>query len=226
LDETYERALLGIKEEKREFAHILLQCLTVSIRPFRVEELAEVLAIHFYPGSLSQYQADRVLDNAQEAVLSTCSSLISVVTVDGCPTVKFSHFSVKEFLTSDRLAKSTEDLSRFHVVLDSAHTVLAQASLRVLLHLGDLVDKVSIRTFPLVPYAAQHWVDHGRFQDVSSRIQDQMKRLFDVHEPSFATWIWICDLDYPFRHKLIFEDRPPRPEASALYYATFVDSVI
>src|SRR5882672_5625469 len=47
LDETYGRTLLGIDEEKREYALRLFRCLVVSIRPLRVEELAEILAIQF-----------------------------------------------------------------------------------------------------------------------------------------------------------------------------------
>jgi hypothetical protein len=219
LDETYERTLLGIRKDTREFAHRLFQCLTVAIRPLRVDELAEVLAIGFNHGQLPQYHPDWQVDDAQEAVLSTCSNLASVVTMDGSPVVQFSHFSVKEFLTSERLAKLTEELSCFHVVPCSAHTILAQASLSILLHLDDHVDKDRIKKFPFAQYAAQHWVDHGRFEDVSSRIQDAMECLFDVNSLSFATWIWTYDIDYPFRQHM-FEDRPPRPEASALYYAT------
>jgi hypothetical protein len=37
LDETYERTLLGIEKEKREIAHRLFQCLTVTIRPLRID---------------------------------------------------------------------------------------------------------------------------------------------------------------------------------------------
>ena len=47
LDETYRRSLLGIDEEKREYARRLFLCLTVSIRPLRVDELAEFLAVRF-----------------------------------------------------------------------------------------------------------------------------------------------------------------------------------
>src|SRR5260221_14517014 len=151
-------------------------------------------------------------------MLSTCTCLLPVVNVDGSLVDQFSNFSVKEFLTSDRLAKLTSDLSRYHVVPYSAHTTLAQACLSILLHLGDPVDRDSIKKFPFAQYAAQHWVDHGRFEDVSSRIQDAMERLFDVDNPSFATWIWIYDIDYPFQQHM-FEDRPPRPEAMPLYYA-------
>jgi hypothetical protein len=45
LDETYERILRNINKANQEHAHRLLQCLTIAIRPLRVEELAEVLAI-------------------------------------------------------------------------------------------------------------------------------------------------------------------------------------
>ena len=98
------------------------------------------------------------------------------------------------------------------------HIILAQASLSVLLYLGNRVDKRSIKNFPFAQYAAQYWVDHGRFEDVSSNIEEAMEHLFDLDEPSFATWIWIYDIDYPFRQHM-FETRPTRPEAVPLYYA-------
>src|SRR6201984_3444819 len=47
LDETYERILRDINKANRDHACRLLQCLTVAIRPLRVEELAEVLAVDF-----------------------------------------------------------------------------------------------------------------------------------------------------------------------------------
>ena len=218
LDETYERTLLGIEKEKREFAHRLFKCLVVAFRPLHIDELAEVLAIRFDDGQLPRHHVDWRTEDGQEAVLSACSSLIAVVNVDGSPVVQFSHFSVKEFLTSDRLAYSTENLSRFYVLPHSAHTILAQASLSVLLHLGNRVDKKKIEEFPFARYAAEHWVGHGQFEDVSSNLWDAMVRLFDPEQPSFATWIWIYDIDHPFRPHML-EAHPVPPEAVPLYYA-------
>ena len=218
LDETYKRTLLGIEKEKREFAHRLFQCLTVAVRPLQVEELAEVLAIRFDAGQLPRYHVDWRLEDAQEAVLSACSSLIAVVSVGGSPVVQFSHFSVKEFLTSDRLANSTENLSHYRIIPQFAHTILAQASLSTLLHLGDRVDKNNIENFPFAQYAAQHWVEHGQFEGVSPSLEDAMEQLFDLDEPSFATWIWIYDIDHSFKPHM-FEVQPSRPEAVPLYYA-------
>ena len=219
LDETYERTLLGIEKEKREFAHRLFQCLVVAVRPLHIDELAEVLAIRFDNGQLPRHHVDWRSEDGREAVLSACSSLIAVVNVDGSPFVQFSHFSVKEFLTSDRLACSPENLSRFHVIPHSAHTILAQASLCVLLHLGNGIDRKGIEGFPFAQYAAEHWVSHGQFEDVSSSLQDAMEQLFDPEQPWFATWIWIYDIDYPFRPHM-FEAQPVPPEAVPLYYAT------
>jgi len=160
-DETYERILLSIDKEKREYVHRLFNCLAVSVRPLRVEERAEVLAMRFNTGKVPDYHVGWRLENSQEAVLSACSSLITVVNVDGSPIVQFSHFSVKEFLTSTRLSEAARNVSRYHIHSLSAHTILAQASLGILLHLGDLVDKKNVEISPFAAYAAQHWVDHA-----------------------------------------------------------------
>ena len=58
LDETYSHTLLGIDEEKREYARRLFQCLMVSIRPLRVEEFAEILAIQFDEEALPTFNKD------------------------------------------------------------------------------------------------------------------------------------------------------------------------
>ena len=83
LDATYERTLLGIEKTKRAYAHRLFQCLVVSIRPLRVEELAEVLAVLLDTEENSEYHVDWRPEDARQSVLSTCSSLITVTNVDG-----------------------------------------------------------------------------------------------------------------------------------------------
>src|SRR6266705_1981231 len=82
LDETYERILKEINKANRDHAHRLLQCLTVAVRPLRVTELAEILAIDFRTathGGTSKLNADWRWEDQEQAVLSTCSSLIAVV---------------------------------------------------------------------------------------------------------------------------------------------------
>ena len=83
LDETYGHTLLQIDEEKREYAQRLFQCLTVSIRPLCVEELAEILAVRFDKAAAPTFNPYWRPMDASEAILSACSSLISIVDVAG-----------------------------------------------------------------------------------------------------------------------------------------------
>ena len=90
------------------YAFRLLQCLTVAKCPLAVEELAEILALDFgAEEGLPELRENWRSKDQQDAVLSMCSSLIVVVPDDDRHIVQFSHFSVKEFLTSDRLATSS-----------------------------------------------------------------------------------------------------------------------
>jgi len=198
LDETYERVLRSINKSNREHAHRLLQCLTVAVRPLRVEELAEVLAVDFDAarhGGIPKIKPDWRWADQHQAVLSTCHSLVAIVDDGGSQVVQFSHFSVKEFLTSDRLACSSGEISRYHIPLSPAHTILAQACLGVLLRLDDEVTRYNASAIPLARYAAQHWVDHAQFEDVSSHVQDVMEYFFDVDKPHWAAWHRVDDVD-------------------------------
>ena len=120
LDETYERILKGINKAQKENTHRLLQCLTVAVRPLLVEELAESLAFDFQAssvGGIPTLKEDWRLDDEEEAVLSTCSSLIAIIPRGKSRVVQFSHFSVKEFLTSSHLAQSPHgEISRFPTI--------------------------------------------------------------------------------------------------------------
>jgi ankyrin repeat protein len=223
LDETYERILRGINKAQREDARRLLQCLTVAARPLRVEELAELLAFDFRATKergVPTLKKDWRWNDQEAAVLSTCSSLIAIVRDDDSDSqvVQFSHFSVKEYLTSPRLARSPGDVSRFHIDLNAAHTILAQACLGTLLQLGEDTGNSGSNMFPLVEYAARHWVEHAQFENVSSRVRDGMDDLFDSSKPHFAAWLRVHDIDERWA---VFSDEDRDGVGSPLYYAAF-----
>jgi len=221
LYETYERALEGIPKEKRHHAHRLLLCLVGALRPLRAEELAELFAIDFDQDSISNFMEGWRPENPEEAVLSTCSTLISIIDDKGAKIVQFSHFSVKEFLTSDRLRTSeVGNIRDYYIPFDAAHTTLARACLAVLLQLDENVDKERLEAFPLALYAAQHWVDHVKYEDVASRVQNAMEELFNPTKPYLAAWVWIHDVDDNWG-RLSNDDptQPPPPRGTALYYA-------
>ena len=177
LDETYERLLKEIKKPNRDHARRLLQCLVVAIRPLRVEELAEVLAVDFDDvEGIPKLNPNWRWEDEEQALLTSCSSLIVSVETDDSRVVQFSHFSVKEFLTSTRLADASKEVSRYHIDLEPAHTILAQACMGILLQTDDRVEENSIgKTSLLAGYAAEHWVTHAQFKRVSSFLQKAME---------------------------------------------------
>jgi ankyrin repeat protein len=212
LDATYERVLDEIQSTNQgRHAHRLLQCLTVAMRPLRVEELAEVLAFELDTagGELPRYHPDWRWEDQEHAVLSACSSLITIVNSDNARVIQFSHFSVKEYLTSKRLSAAIVDASRYYIALEPAHLVLARACLGALLDLDTCAyeeydwpessdesgGEDGDEGMPLRKYAADHWTSHAQVGNVSSCLKDTMETLFDPNKPYFEAWRLIYDED-------------------------------
>jgi hypothetical protein len=189
LEETYSRVLREIAKENSDRAYRLLQCLTVAARPLRVEELAEVLAVDFNSGGVPTLNVNLRWEDQEQAIVAACSSLITIVKDHGSRMVQFSHFSVKEFLTSERLA-ALQDASYYHIDPEAAHTVMAQACLAVLLRLDYNINEWSMKRFPLADYAATHLDSHAEFGNVISQIGDGIDYLLDGEKPHFAAWLW------------------------------------
>jgi len=222
LDETYERTLERIPKKKQQHAHRLLQCLVAAIRPLHVEELGQIFAMGFDTDVTPTVKEGWRLDNLEEAMLSACSNLIVIIDHEGSKVVQFSHFSVKEFLLSDRVRTSgVGAIRQYHIPIDVAHTILAQACLKVLLQLDGEIDKKRLSMFPLAFYAAQHWFDHAKYEDVASRVQDDMEQLFNPNKPHLAAWVWLHGADQNWDRQSIdrLTDHPSHPEEAPLYYA-------
>ena len=209
-----------IKRANQSYAYRMLQCLTVAIRPLSVAELAELLALDFdeAKAGIPKLNLDWQWEDQEQAVLSTCSSLVTLVPSYPSPIVQFSHFSVKEFLMSDRLASSKRDISQYHISLLGSHTLLAQASLAVLLRDSDFNGHVDRGV--LAEYAAEYWTTHARFENVASQVRGGMEDLFDPETPHFGAWLRLHDIDPRNTH---FFPKVPNSEPGArpLYYAAF-----
>jgi hypothetical protein len=222
LDETYERVLREIKKPNRDHARRILQCLVAAIRPLRVEELAEVLAVDFDDvGGIPKLKPGWRWEDEEQALFTSCSSLIAIIDTGSSRVVQFSHFSVKEYLTSTRLATSNQDVSRYHIALEPAHIILAQACVSVLLQLGDHDEKDGVKNAPLAGYGAEYWVRHAQFEDVASRIKG-MEYLFDLDRPYFAAWRRLHDMDTWPPHGAVFRQFRMASEPGSnipLYYA-------
>ena len=240
LDATYERVLDEIQSTNQgRHAHRLLQCLTVAMRPLDVKELAEVLAFELDTGGGEppRYHPDWRWEDQEYAVLSVCSSLITVVYSYELFTdtvhrhIQFSHFSVKEYLTSKRLSTACVDASRYHIALEPAHLVIARACLGVLLcpiyddSWPESTDSLGhSRPQDLLEYAADHWASHAQVGNVSSLLKDAIKTLFDPNKRYFSYWRQIRDYDSDYED----EDDDFNQGGSPLYFAAlygFYDTV-
>jgi ankyrin repeat protein len=122
---------------------------------------------------------------------------------------------------SARLAETKDAISRFHVSMTPAHTIVAQACLVVLLHLDENTTKDRLKDLPLAEYAAEHWVDHARFENVSSKVLGGMKRLFDPSKHHLSIWVWMYNPELPPWPPSERSGRPAKAEATPLHYAAF-----
>jgi hypothetical protein len=189
-----------------------------------VEELAEVLAVDYDDEEgIPRLNPNWRWEDQEQALLTSCSSLIAIVESDASRVVQFSHFSVKEFLTSARLATSSGDVMHYHIAAEPAHMILAQACMSALLRLDDRVEENDVRSScPLAEYAAEHWVFHAKYENVSSCLQKAMEYLFDVDKPYFSAWRKLCDIDTYTGGSPLYQFTPlvgARSNAVPLYYA-------
>jgi hypothetical protein len=228
LDETYERVLKEIKKPNRDHARRLLSCLVVAIRPLYVEELAEVLAVDYDDEEgIPRLNPNWRWEDQEQALLTSCSSLIDMVKSGRSRVVQFSHFSVKEYLTSARLATSSGDILRYHIALEPAHTILAQACLSIYLRSDDHDEQNGAKnSSPLSKYAHFHWATHAH-ESASPCLQKSIEQLFDPDKPYFAAWRRFHNRDslptpgsafYYFTHGSK-PDGPDGPDPVPLYYA-------
>lgn len=141
LDETYARILARIPQEHVEDARRILCCLVCAFCPLAIEEIAETLAVVIEGDKY--YDVESRLQDPRD-ILTICSGLVSPadvhrkVTFRGSKTelkgLRLSHFSVKEYLTSDRIVAA--QISRFAVDERSAHEILAKLCTKYLLWCG------------------------------------------------------------------------------------------
>ncbi|KAL8786582.1 MAG: hypothetical protein Q9213_002719 [Squamulea squamosa] len=225
LEETYERILIEIDEMYKELTVKALQWIVHSERPVTVEELADALAVDVE--CQPRFDNDARISDPRDLLL-ICSSLINITSVDSGKqkVVKLAHFSVKEYLLSSNIRSGRA--ATFAIDYLSAHINIAKDCLAYLIriaHEGDAKDgfgsdieddskddyndryqKVSrrkrIAAFPLVSYAADHWMYHARA--AKEQPQSLFLLLLELFEPgNFKGWLWggygrpPCDVDFP-----------------------------
>jgi hypothetical protein len=69
----------------------------------------------------------------------------------------------------------------------------------------------------LAEYAAEHWVKHVQFEDVSSHIREGMEALFNSDNLYFAAWLRLHDIHQVTRlvHSGSLSSGPTGPQSVA-----------
>jgi ankyrin repeat protein len=199
LDETYERILLQLSS-KAEDNLILLKRILVFVtfgkRPMTVAELAQAVVIEIRG---KKFDDDAAFHNPED-LLSLCNPLIVASPSTGL--LGFVHYSIQEFLLSERLSNAKGMIRTFALDAKSCHTEIAQLCLSFV-NFEDFSDRpcqtykeIQDRKekYPFLEYAATSWPYHTQYEDVERRVSDCMLRLFIPQKnPRLASMLQACD---------------------------------
>jgi ankyrin repeat protein len=223
LDQTYDQILIDIDEDDFMYAFRILQWLAFSTRPLTVEEVAEAAAVDAERDPA--FQRDEVLEDPLEA-LNICSSLVTMTVNSkdarmnpGQRVLALAHYSVQEYLLSDRINQS--HAWQYSMQTVSSHVTIAKGCLRYLLQLQTpIVDfEETFQSSALALYSANYWMQHtheaGEYMNEISQIAID---LFSVDSPSYQIWIRLFNPDFPWARPKFggWYEKTPTP----LYYAS------
>jgi hypothetical protein len=202
----YNRILSAIKEDDRPYAIRILRWLAFSSRPLLLAEVAEVAALD--SDRCPTFDRDEILQDPWD-VLSICSSLVTVNvtasvnantnrvlnTLRG-PVVLLAHYSVKEYLTSERIFDSTATTFGLNPAL--CHEKIAQCCIQYLLQFDrpSALTEEHLNEYPLAEYSAQYWVSHTKadLEDDAEKLA-MILELLNTNETAYLTSIRLHDPD-------------------------------
>ncbi|KAK8137409.1 hypothetical protein PG984_002902 [Apiospora sp. TS-2023a] len=186
LEETYVRLLHRIKPSQESLVSMALNFIGYLSGLLPIPELQHALSVR--PDQESMSPQDVVYE---EAISRACSSMIRK-TNDG-KHFEFAHFSVREFLESERLSQLV--LGHFRISRLRCSGMFATQCLRYL-QLDSFKHDIASTAFnyrpafPLYHVASLHWLKHARAEwTCNDDVRGLAELLFDRRKaPSFIRW--------------------------------------
>ncbi|CUS08890.1 unnamed protein product, partial [Tuber aestivum] len=220
LDSVYLRILDSIPKRQKEYIRRAMNWLAFSVEPLTLGQLAEAIVIKY---DVNKYGHDSKTLFEQSSLLSICPSLISFEDAragESSPQedrrLRLAHFSVKEYLVSDRAAQGPS--AYCHISDDKANLLMGHACLsRILRHSapgtisGKRVEKKSF-----LYHSARYWFVYTRsiedpapapLSDAVVKVLELGKEWLDIYNPD--------DLYSP----------DPEPYPPAIYYSSLLNLV-
>ncbi|KAL2219638.1 ankyrin repeat-containing protein [Thermoascus aurantiacus ATCC 26904] len=243
LDETYERMLCTIDHNLIEDARRILTLLCFAPRPLTLQELIDGMAVEL-GGNARLNRKHRVQDASD--IHSICPGFIEIDPIDIADTragvyngdylpgffdeqpvriVRIAHFSVQEYLESERIRQQRAAI--FSLASVTAHLEITQVCLIYLLDpglsnitKGNTAYKDVHKEYPLARFAAKYWYHHYRnVSGPSYEVDDLVSKLFINQQDSFLSWVRLYDVDGRFSGQF---SSPLNDIPSPVYYASIL----
>jgi ankyrin repeat protein len=253
LDDTYTRMLTRIKKMYHQEALTLLRWLAYARSPLTLAELVDAAiidpdeessidtdergglrdALNILSGlvTIEENQSDggnhsetkSFASNVPAAGPERSGAMFDIEHLTSDTRVRLAHFSVKEYLESERMLES--GAHQFYLESATGHRVLAQSCLTYLQYYSASCEKTfkqqDLETFPLLRYAAKSWFYHSTLQS-GGEVSCETSLLHLEHARD--NWLLVHDPDVPsiepfLRHKY---NNGRRVAGSAIYYASLL----
>ncbi|EXJ88027.1 hypothetical protein A1O1_04954 [Capronia coronata CBS 617.96] len=179
LDEIYERMLCSI--ENPEEAQQILSLLCYASRPLSVDEVNEALAVDI--DDLECYDPERRFTGGPDDVLLICPGLVAInLRNDGVQEVRIEHFSVQEYLLSDRIRSGRA--ADFALLGPLQHGRISKTCLLYLQHDEFLYQTLTpdlLKQYAFARYAAEFW--HHHYRQADGQFAQQLTGMIDLGIP-------------------------------------------
>ena len=181
--------LCNIDQTCIEDCRRILTLLCFSARPLTVPELIDAIAVDIH---FARLNPKRRLQNADD-ILDICIGLVDIDldannTTMGygqekdTPTVRIAHFSVQEYLESERIRNQKAAI--FSLIPLEAHEEIAQICLIYMLEPGLTVTKLD--EYPLSKFAARFWYRHYKSTEyLDSKLDNFILQFFKFQRELF-----------------------------------------
>lgn len=196
-------------------ARRILTLLCFASRPLTLPELIDGIAVDATePIGLNR---DRRLEDYND-IHDICPGFININAAERTLTVQIAHFSVQEYLESDRIRHQKAMIFGLTSVI--AHEEIAQVCLIYLLE-PNLSSSVRYRNvlweYPLANFAAEYWHVHYKgTANATSELHTLISRLFQQKE-SFVTLLRLHNVGDPYHR-----DNDSSYATTPVYYASLL----
>jgi ankyrin repeat domain-containing protein 50 len=208
--------------ELREEAQKILSLLCYASRPLSIDEVAEAFAVDI--DDLESYIPESRFRGGPDDVLRICPGLVTVnLRNDGIQEVRIEHFSVQEYLFSDRIRSGRA--AHFALSGPSQHGRMSKTCLLYLQHdvfLHQTLTPDLLKQYAFARYAAEFWYHHYRQADgqFTQQLTELVANLLTTRSIQ-ERWVRLHKPDRPWDHQVDY-DRFDEETPSAIYYASFL----